>query len=191
VSELTTELTAIIPIPAHDSQQGAHQLFTDRIRVAQTYISWYRRKKDGKKRFSLLLRIAALGLLGAGGIAPLLGLIGPTKLSGFGYPLLAAGGGIFLLDNMLGISTSWMRFMATAVKLEAALDEFRVKWASIELLNGQFSDSSKIVEPLTELASEFTSTIHKLVDEETRGWITEFSSSSNELKALLQPNKKL
>jgi hypothetical protein len=139
---------------------------------------------------SLLLRIAALALLGAGGIAPLLGMIGPTNFSGFGYPLLAAGGGIFLLDHMLGISTSWMRFMATALKLEAALDEFRVKWASVELLNGQLNESSKIVEPLTELAKEFTSTIHMLVDQEMSGWITEFSSSSNELKALLQPNKK-
>ncbi|MEJ2200268.1 MAG: SLATT domain-containing protein [Desulfuromonadaceae bacterium] len=160
---------------------------------AKDQISWYAKKRPHKRIWSQGTRIFTLLLFGAGILCP---LIAPGLFTGdvspgagridflrMGYVLIAAAGGIVLFDKYFGLSTGWMRFMETQLKLELSLKEFYHDWILLELQD----DPSKNLKKL-EAMKRFTLEVEQLVQRETRSWASEFTANLSNIDEMINKN---
>ncbi|MDB5469436.1 MAG: hypothetical protein JWR84_996 [Caulobacter sp.] len=146
-----------------------------RIAWAKDHADWYRRKKREKQRLSMLFRYPAALLLAMGGILPVLPINTAFEKFEIGYLMLLAGGGLLLVDQALGFSKSWVRFMTTAILIENEIEVFKCV-SSVGV-----STETPIKEATR--AADFTKRIGAMVLAETRGWASDFDRGFAELKA--------
>ena len=150
--------------------------------LAQERISWYRRKKEAKRRWSLALRIIALFVGIAGGMCPLLGgAVGGIRLERLGYALLGLAGGLVLFDKLFGLSSSWMRFMAAAQEIERLHDAFVMEWSESAIAYAEEDGRAEVTHSI-ELLRQFIDSVHMVVKQEMDAWIVEFQSNLTSLE---------
>jgi hypothetical protein len=174
---------------AETIRQSLQQVFAYVQGVGFRNSVWYRRKKRSRQILSLWLRFASLSLLLAGGLCPLvpLGLLSFNP-QGYGYLLLAAGGGLLLFDRLFGISSAWMRYMIATQEIELILERFRFDWLKAQVNQRDVQQTDAI--PFLSLASETVLSLANIVQRETLEWTSEFQSNVAYLASMADPKRR-
>ncbi|MBW8091177.1 MULTISPECIES: SLATT domain-containing protein [Streptomyces] len=148
---------------------------------------WYLADRMWKRRAARVLRLGAAVAAVVGGVLPLLDLIG-TLDGGAGWGALAlllaaacVGG-----DRFFGLTSGWMRDMATAQAVQRRLEALQFDWASEsvrEVLGPAEGTASEAVERCLSVLRRFCEDVSELVRAETAGWMVDFGSGSAPLFA--------
>ncbi|WP_371409481.1 SLATT domain-containing protein [Micromonospora zamorensis] len=149
---------------------------------AEDSIAWYLHDKAVRRRFSRVLRGGAILLGIAGGVVPLVSAASAGSGASWGYVLLAMAGGCLAFDHFFGLSSAWMRDIATAQALQRALTEFRLDWAAAELGNAtEDHEADLLIQQREKLIRVLVMRTAELVEAETDEWLSEFRSNIGDL----------
>lgn len=152
---------------------------------AEDTIAWYLRDKAVRRRISRLLRGCAILLGIAGGVVPLLSAASAGIGASWGYVLLAMAGGCLAFDHFFGLSSAWMRDIATAQALQRTLTEFRLDWATTGLrteADGRYGPvGPEVARQREELIRVLVTRTAELVEAETSEWLSEFRTNIGDL----------
>ncbi|MEV1045959.1 SLATT domain-containing protein [Streptomyces sp. NPDC049916] len=139
---------------------------------------WYLLDRVRKRRGARALRLgAALGLI-AGAALPLLDLTGALSGSaGWGYLSLLLGAACMACDRHFGLTSGWMRNLATAQAVHRRLQVLQFDWASEcvrETLGPTEGTASEASERCLGVLRRFSEDVTDLVRSETADWMVEF-----------------
>ncbi|MFJ3141484.1 SLATT domain-containing protein [Streptomyces halstedii] len=139
-------------------------------------INWYTKEKTSKARWSRTLRFAAVLFLALGTVAPVVAVgMGWAEQSVWGYGLIGLGACCAAIDKVFGFSSSWMRYMSTAVALNRQLLRLQVSWPKFEARLIANSNDEVFSEAIQELAA-FVDDFAALMESETNSWMSEFQN---------------
>lgn len=142
--------------------------------------AWYMRRRTAKARASKFLRSAAVLLAVTGSAIPFYVLASGSKMStDWGYLALLLAAGCLLMDRGFGFSSSWARYVSTALAIEADISNSRVSLLSTISTGAAPGKSAAIC----SLASKLISAVNKHVSDETTGWVVEFQGAQEELRS--------
>ncbi|MFE0101267.1 SLATT domain-containing protein [Streptomyces sp. NPDC059009] len=153
-------------------------------RGALNTAEWYLSDRAWKRRGARLLRGgAALGAVGAG-VLPLLDLAGVGAAAGagvaaWGFVSLLAGVACVGCDRFFGLTSGWMRDVATAQAVQRRLQALQFDWASEsvrEVLGPTDGTASEAAERCLGVLRKFSEDVTELVRAETADWMVEFRS---------------
>jgi hypothetical protein len=148
-------------------------------------IEWYLRDKIAKRLGSRILRALAILLAVAGGVAPLL-TAGSAGNTNWGYVLLALAAGCLAFDHFFGLSSGWMRDIATVQALQRRLAQFRFAWIEANAEQALSSTYAADVKQRLGLIERFAADLAQLVNTETGAWLTEFQTNMSKLDGQTQ-----
>ncbi|MET8368810.1 SLATT domain-containing protein [Micromonospora profundi] len=149
---------------------------------AEDSIAWYLRDKAIRRTASRMLRGCAILLGIAGGVVPLVSAASAGRGASWGYVLLAMAGGCLAFDHFFGLSSAWMRDIATVQALQRALTEFRLDWATAALNTARDDDEVDLtVRRREDLIRTLVLRTAELVEAETGEWLSEFRSNIGDL----------
>jgi hypothetical protein len=176
-------------------RESLDQLYKLTVQKAQATIDWYTKAKPGKKRWAQSLRMLAIVLTIVGGVIPILAEIEP-----FGVDVnptlasiaIAAGGGAILLDRFFGFSSSWIRFIVTKQKIEAALQTFRYEWEAEKMLmtTQALQDLTQTQVWITKCAA-FAAEVQAYMTEETMAWVDQFKLALQDVEKKLEAQSQI
>ncbi|MFE9001792.1 SLATT domain-containing protein [Streptomyces sp. NPDC007875] len=143
---------------------------------------WYLAERVWKRRTARVLRVGAAVAAVVAGVLPLLDLNGALD-GGAGWGALAlllaaacVGG-----DRFFGLTSGWMRDVATAQAVHRRLEALQFDWASEsvrEVLGPTEGTASEAVERCLSVLRRFCEDVSELVRAETAGWMVDFGSGS-------------
>ncbi|WP_461030027.1 SLATT domain-containing protein [Streptomyces sparsus] len=141
-------------------------------------IDWYVAVRKGKRRAARTLRLgAALGVAG-GAVMPVLELTGAvTGVAYWGYLSLLAAVLCVAGDRWFGLTSGWMRAIATAQSVQRRLELLQYEWASEsvrEVLGPTEGTASEAAERCLTVLRRFNEDVTDLVLGETADWMVEF-----------------
>jgi hypothetical protein len=142
---------------------------------ATSTIEWYLRDKAWKRIGSRLLRSCAILFAIVGGVAPLVAAT-TNRNANWGYIMLALAAGCVAFDHFFGLSSGWMRDIATVHAVERRLATFRFQWTVTNAAQAFGKDETTTMSRL-DLIQQFAADIGNLVDAETLEWLTEFRAN--------------
>ena len=159
---------------------------------AKEAINWYIQRKNSKSAWSKFLRISAIFMIFAGGLSPILQGIEWLNLQDcqYGYIALALAAVCIVLDKFMGFSSSWMRYMTTAVKLQKALADFQTDWI---LIWSEVKDNIPTAEQnrqLLQRIKDFRLKMLAEIEQETQMWTHEFQSNLAQLERVTQTQQE-
>ncbi|MFF1378434.1 SLATT domain-containing protein [Streptomyces sp. NPDC058308] len=139
---------------------------------------WYLTDRGRKRLGARLLRAgAALGAVG-GGVLPLLDLAGALgPVATWGFVSLLAGVACVGCDRFFGLTSGWMRDVATAQAVQRRLQVLQFDWASEsvrEVLGPTEGTAGEAAERCLGVLRKFTEDVTDLVRAETSDWMVEF-----------------
>ncbi|MFE7115423.1 SLATT domain-containing protein [Streptomyces sp. NPDC057654] len=148
-------------------------------------ISWYLADRVNKRRWARVLRAgAALGAV-AGAALPLLELAGVLHGgAAWGFVALLAAVACVGCDRFFGLSSGWMRHVATAQAVQRRLGVLQFDWASEsvrEVLGPTEGTASEAAERCLTVLRRFSEDVTELVRSETADWMVEFGSGTGPL----------
>ncbi|WP_186780379.1 SLATT domain-containing protein [Streptomyces salinarius] len=141
--------------------------------------AWYLADRVWKRRGAVLLRCgAALGAV-AGAALPLLGLSGVVGggVAGWGYLALLWAVACVAGDRYFGVTSGWMRDVATAQAVQRRLQALQFDWASEsvrEVLGPAEGTASEAAERCLLVLRRFSEDVTELVRAETSDWMVSF-----------------
>ncbi|MER5935051.1 SLATT domain-containing protein [Streptomyces sp. NPDC002054] len=162
--------------PAERLDELYRRVEADALRTAE----WYLSDRAWKRRGARLLRAgAALGAV-TGAAMPLLELTGavPGALA-YGYLSLLLGAACLACDRFFGLTSGWMRDVATAQAVQRRLQTLQFDWASEnvrEVLGPTEGTASEAADRCLTVLRRFSEDITELVRSETADWMVEFRS---------------
>ncbi|MFE3602249.1 SLATT domain-containing protein [Streptomyces sp. NPDC059096] len=171
------------PFPQGDWAEPAERL-DELYRWVETgalrTVDWYLADRVRKRRFARVLRAAtALGVT-AGATLPLVDLTGALAgAAGWGYFSLLLGAACVGCDRYFGLTSGWMRAVATAQAVQRRLQTLQFDWASEcvrEVLGPTEGTASEAAERCLGVLRRFTEDVTELVRAETADWMVEFRS---------------
>ena len=125
----------------------------------------YRRSAQALRFLAVMFSIAA-------GLIPLLANIDRLKdyvdLS-YGYLFAAVAGSCIAINQFLGLSKAWIRYMDTSMTLKSEGNEFQNNYARL-LLENKGEDTLKLLDEILK----FVKKTDELVLDETRKWAKAF-----------------
>ncbi|TQK52842.1 hypothetical protein FBY35_3298 [Streptomyces sp. SLBN-118] len=141
---------------------------------------WYLANRAWKRRAARMLRVGtALGVI-AGAVLPLLEVTGVRDgASGWGYLSLLLGAACLACDRYFGVTSGWIRNVATAQAVQRRLVVLQFDWASEcvrEVLGPTEGTASEAAERCVGVLRRFTEDVAELVRSETADWMVEFGS---------------
>ncbi|MFC5155449.1 SLATT domain-containing protein, partial [Streptomyces amakusaensis] len=144
-------------------------------------VEWYLRDRVWKRRTGRVLRsVAAAGFV-AGAALPLTDLIGALPgAAGWGYLALLLGAACLACDRYFGVTSGWMRNVATAQAVQRRLQALQFDWASEsvrEVLGPTEGTASEAAERCLGVLRRFSEDITDLVRTETADWMREFAGT--------------
>ncbi|HCA86986.1 MAG TPA: hypothetical protein DEQ61_16755 [Streptomyces sp.] len=143
---------------------------------------WYLADRLWKRRGARGLRTGA-ALLATGGFSlPLMELTGLVG-SGAGWGCLALIGAAacVVCDRFFGLTSGWMRDVATSQAVQRRLEALQFDWASEsvrEVLGPTEGTASEAAERCLTVLRRFSEDVSELVRSETADWMVEFRSGS-------------
>jgi hypothetical protein len=158
---------------------------------ASKALAWYQAHKTQKGWWAARLRLVAIILFVATGIAPL--VAGALQVAGSGasgwaltggYVCAALGAGLLGVDRFYGESSGWQRYTTTYLAIRDALDEFRFDWAA-KLKTIEGDPTAVQVGEFLQIAKSLQAKVNDLVKTETAAWIDEFKREGADLEARL------
>ncbi|MFD8589152.1 SLATT domain-containing protein [Streptomyces sp. NPDC059506] len=141
-------------------------------------IEWYLSDRRWKRRGARALRLSAGVLAAVGAGLPLLevsGVIGGGAAWGLLALLLAAA--CLGMDRCFGLTSGWMRDMATAQAVQRRLETLQFDWSSEnvrEVLGPTEGTASEAAERCLNVLRRFNEDMAELVRAETSDWMSEF-----------------
>ncbi|HEY5834445.1 SLATT domain-containing protein [Streptomyces sp.] len=146
---------------------------------------WYARDRVWKRRGARGLRVAAAVCASAGAALPLIELAagpgGAHRAAVWGYPALLLAGVCLGFDRLLGLTSGWMRDVATAQAVRRRLDNLRFDWASEsvrEVLGPTEGTAAEAAERCLGILRRFCEDVADLVRMETSDWMVDFGASA-------------
>ncbi|MDT0345028.1 SLATT domain-containing protein [Streptomyces sp. DSM 44938] len=127
---------------------------------------WYLAARVGKRRAARLLRCGALLGAAGGAVLPLLGIDGR-----WGCLSLLAAAACVACDRYLGLTSGWMRDVATAQAVRRRLETLRYDWAAESIRDGGEEEAA---ERRLGVLRRFSEDVTELVRVETADWMREF-----------------
>ncbi|MFE3167996.1 SLATT domain-containing protein [Streptomyces sp. NPDC059224] len=139
---------------------------------------WYLSDRAGKRRGARALRCgAAVGAV-LGAALPLLDLTGVIGgVAPWGYLALLMAVACVGVDRFFGVTSGWMRDMATAQAVQRRLQVLQFDWASEsvrEVLGPAEGTASEAAERCLAVLRRFSEDVTELVRTETADWMVEF-----------------
>ncbi|WP_328299987.1 SLATT domain-containing protein [Streptomyces sp. NBC_00435] len=172
-----------LPFPLGDWGEPAERLDelyrrveADALRTAE----WYLSDRAWKRRGARILRVgAAVGAV-TGAAMPLLELTGSVSgATSYGYLALLLGAACLAGDRFFGLTSGWMRDVATAQAVQRRLQTLQFDWATEnvrEILGPTEGTASEAAERCLTVLRRFSEDVTELVRSETAEWMVEFSS---------------
>jgi hypothetical protein len=143
-------------------------------------VEWYLSDRVRKRLCARILRIGTAAGVIAGAALPLLDLTGVVKgAAGLGYLSLLLGAACLACDRYFGLTTGWMRDVATAQAVQRRLQALQFDWASEsvrEVLGPTEGTASEAAERCLGVLRRFSEDVTELVRAETADWMVEFRS---------------
>ncbi|WP_406865389.1 SLATT domain-containing protein [Streptomyces sp. HUAS MG47] len=142
---------------------------------------WYLSDRVRKRRAAVALRIGtAVGVV-AGAALPLLDLtdVAADGAAGWGYLSLLLGAACIGCDRLFGLTSGWIRNVATAQAIQRRLQALQFDWASEsvrEVLGPTEGTASEAAERCLGILRRFSEDVTELVRAETADWMVEFRS---------------
>ncbi|MEE1756771.1 SLATT domain-containing protein [Streptomyces sp. SP18CS02] len=176
------------PFPLGDWGEPAERL-DELYRWAETHAlrtaDWYLSDRVHKRRFAQILRAAtALGVI-IGAALPLMDVTGALEgASGWGYVALLLAAACVACDRYFGLTSGWMRDVATAQAVQRRLQALQFDWASEsvrEVLGPAEGTASEAAERCLGVLRRFSEDVTELVRAETADWMVEFRSGPTPL----------
>ncbi|MEE1941726.1 SLATT domain-containing protein [Streptomyces sp. TRM 70361] len=141
---------------------------------------WYLADRARKRRGARLLRAGTALSAAAAGALPLLDLAGALDGAAlWSFLALLAAAVCAGCDRWFGLTSGWMRDMATAQAVQRRLEMLQYDWASEcvrEVLGPTEGTASEAAERCLGVLRRFTEDITELVRGETASWMVEFRS---------------
>ncbi|WP_282688894.1 MULTISPECIES: SLATT domain-containing protein [unclassified Streptomyces] len=139
---------------------------------------WYLNDRVWKRRAARALRMGTAAGVVAGAALPLLDLTGALSGSaGWGYLSLLLGAACMACDRYFGLTSGWIRNLATAQAVQRRLQVFQFDWASEcvrEMLGPTEGTASEATERCLGVLRRFSEDVTELVRSETADWMVEF-----------------
>ncbi|NDZ66246.1 SLATT domain-containing protein [Streptomyces cyaneofuscatus] len=139
---------------------------------------WYLTDRAWKRRGARALRLGTAFGVVAGAALPLLDLTGTLSGSaGWGYLSLLLGAACMGCDRYFGLTSGWIRNLATAQAVQRRLQVLQFDWASEcvrETLGPSEGTASEAAERCLGVLRRFSEDITELVRSETADWMVEF-----------------
>jgi hypothetical protein len=144
--------------------------------------SWYLRDRVWKRRAARILRSGTAAGVAAGAALPLLDLTGAAHgVAPWGCLALLLAVGCVGVDRFFGVTSGWMRDVATAQAVQRRLQVLQFDWASEsirEVLGPAEGTASEAAERCLGVLRRFTEDVTELVRTETTDWMVEFRTGS-------------
>ncbi|MER5785077.1 SLATT domain-containing protein [Streptomyces mobaraensis] len=139
---------------------------------------WYLADRAWKRRWARILRVAAAVFAVVGAALPLLELTKAIR-TGSTWAFLALLGTVACVacDRYFGLTTGWMRAVATAQAVQRRLEALQFDWASEcvrEVLGPTEGTASEAAERCLTVLRRFSEDVSELVRAETADWMVEF-----------------
>jgi hypothetical protein len=160
---------------------------------AEDAVDWYLRDKRRKRTGSRLLQSLAIVFAVAGTAVPLGTAAAGGPGQGWGYVLLAVAAGCKAFDHFFGLSSAWMRDIASAHALRGELDAVRLEWACDVVRAGPGGAAAasvdgpldpREVERQLALIIRLVTAVRGRIDAETADWQAEFGAHTRQLHEL-------
>ncbi|MFE6664356.1 SLATT domain-containing protein [Streptomyces sp. NPDC057697] len=146
----------------------------DALRTAD----WYLGDRVWKRRAARALRVGTAAGTLAGAALPLFDLTGVLHgAAGWGYLSLLLGAASMASDRYFGLTSGWIRSLATAQAVQRRLQVLQFDWASEsvrEVLGPTEGTASEAAERCLGVLRRFSEDITELVRTETADWMVEF-----------------
>ncbi|WP_374986603.1 SLATT domain-containing protein [Streptomyces fradiae] len=169
------------PFPLGDWGEPAerlHELYRWVEGNALRTVGWYLADRVWKRRGARTLRFGTAlgGVLGAA--LPLLDLTDALDgAAGWGYLSLLLAGACLACDRYFGLTSGWMRDVATSQAVHRRLQALQFDWASEnvrEVLGPAEGTSAEAAERCLVVLRRFSEDVTELVRAETADWMVEF-----------------
>jgi hypothetical protein len=126
------------------------------------------------------MRVGAAAGAIAGAAMPLLELTGSAPgAASYGYLALLLGAACLGCDRFFGLTSGWMRDVATAQAVQRRLQTLQFDWASEnvrEVLGPTEGTASEAAERCLTVLRRFSEDVTELIRSETAEWMVEFRS---------------
>jgi hypothetical protein len=144
--------------------------------------AWYLEDRVWKRRAARVLRSgAALGAV-CGAALPLLDLTGAIgEVAPWGYLALLLAVACVAVDRYFGVTSGWIRDVATAQAVQRRLQVLQFEWASEsvrEVLGPTEGTAGEAAERCLGVLRRFSEDVTELVRVETADWMVEFRNGS-------------
>ncbi|MFE4622512.1 SLATT domain-containing protein [Streptomyces mirabilis] len=146
-------------------------------------INWYSREKVSKARWSRCLRLLAVLSFALGTVTPVVTVgMGWSKEAIWGYGLIGIGACCVAIDKVCGFSSSWMRYVSTAISLNRQLLMFQASWPRIEAKIARESNAEHFSQAVQDLVN-FVDGFSLVMETETLAWVSEFQNHIIQLES--------
>lgn len=150
-------------------------------RALQT-AAWYLADRAGKRRAARVLRAGTAAGAVCGAALPLLDLAGVADGAvPWTYLSLLLGAACLAADRFFGVTSGWMRDVATAQAVQRRLQMLQFDWASEnvrEALGPTEGTAGEAAERCLSVLRRFSEDVTELVRAETADWMVEFRTGS-------------
>ncbi|SDD55314.1 SLATT domain-containing protein [Streptomyces prasinopilosus] len=140
--------------------------------------AWYLADRAWKRRCARVLRTGTVVGAATGAALPLLDLTGATDgAAPWGYMGLLLAVACGAADRFFGVTSGWMRDVATAQAVQRRLQAFQFDWASEcvrEVLGPAEGTASEAAERCLSVLRRFSEDVSELVRVETADWMMDF-----------------
>lgn len=170
-----------LPFPLGDWGEPAERL-AELYRWAEAgalrTADWYLDDRVRKRLAARALRLGAAVFGSAGAALPLVELTGVAGTgAAWGYLALLLAAVCVALDRLFGLTSGWMRDVATAQGVQRRVESLRFDWASEsvrEVLGPTEGTAAEAAERCLAILRRFCDDVADLVRMETGDWIVEF-----------------
>ncbi|MFJ9585707.1 SLATT domain-containing protein [Streptomyces acidicola] len=173
------------PFPTGDWGEPAErleELYRWVERSALETVTWYLADRVWKRRGARVLRAGAACGAVAGAALPLLDLTGVMGgVAPWGYLSLLLAAACVAGDRFFGVTSGWIRDVATAQAVQRRLQMLQFDWASEsvrEVLGPTEGTAAEAAERCLGVLRRFSEDVTELVRAETAGWMVEFRTGA-------------
>jgi hypothetical protein len=157
------------------------------IKTGDDAADWYVKKKRPKQRMAYTLRLWAIIITAAAGVIPIVANVWtdegvPRVPPGIASALLLLSATLVLLDQFLGASSGWMRYMKAHMNIKRLLERLEFDFAiQRSTWQGKPPTNAQAQQSLAQLKS-VAARISDIVINETNEWAAEFKSALRQIE---------
>ncbi len=159
-----------------------HELYRWVERGALDTATWYLADRVWKRRGARALRCGAATGAVVGAALPLLDVTGVVSgAAAWGYLALLLAVACVAIDRFFGVTSGWMRDVATAQAVQRRLQVLQFDWATEsvrEVLGPAEGTASEAAERCLGVLRRFSEDVAELVRAETADWMVEFRTGA-------------